>query len=400
MKKSSEGVASRPEDLQHIALFLPNFDGGGAERAFVNLARGIAELGHRVDMVVGQASGPLRAEVSPLVRVVDLAAPRLAFALPGLVRYLRSERPDRVYSALEEAGILVLLARKLSGAAPKVIPSIRNTLSDEARLSSPKRRFLLRLARWLYPTADAVVAVSNGVAKDAAKILHLPLSSIRVIRNPTLTPELRLSAMEPVDHAWFVPKSVPIILGCGRLAPQKDFSTLIEAFALIRARRPCRLVILGDGPLRDVLARLAEARGVAEDVAMPGFDPNPYRYMRRCDVFVLSSLFEGSPNVLVQALACGAPVVSTDCPSGPDELLEGVARGKLVPVGNVRAMADAIKCFLDGSAAGPAVVDLDGFDYLDAARNYLDVLSPETAIAAQTFAAGSHGKRGRWQNGA
>jgi glycosyltransferase involved in cell wall biosynthesis len=381
MRKTSEGVDFRPDDFHHVALFLPNFDGGGAERAFVNLARGLAELGHRVDIVVGNASGPLRSEVSPLVGVVDLAAPRLAFALPGLVRYLRSERPDRVYSALEEAGILALLARKLSGTAPKVIPSIRNTLSNEARLSSRKRKVLLRLARWLYPAADAVVAVSAGVAKDAAEVLHLPLTSIRVIRNPTLTPDLRLAASEPVHHPWFASKSVPIILACGRLAPQKDFCTLIEAFAQVRALRPCRLVILGDGPQRDMLARLAEERGVAADVALPGFDQNPYRFMAKCDVFVLSSVFEGSPNVLVQALACGAPVVSTDCPSGPSELLQGITRGRLVAVGHAKQMADAISYFLDGSAEGPTVVNLAGFDYIEAARNYLDVLDRETAIA-------------------
>lgn len=379
MKKSSKNIDSSHDEFQHVALFLPNFDGGGAERAFVNLARGIAELGHRVDLVVGTAAGPLRSEVSPLVRVVDLAASRLVFALPGLIRYLRSERPDLVYSALEEAGILALLARRISGVAAKVIPSIRNTLSDEARQSSPKRKLLLRLARWLYPSADAVVAVSKGVAKDAAGVLHLPLASIRVIRNPTLTPDLRAAAMQPVDHPWFAPKSAPVILGCGRLAPQKDFATLIEAFARVRAIRPCKLVILGEGPLRQDLARLAGELGVAADVAMPGFDANPYRFMEKCDVFVLSSVFEGSPNVVVQALACGAPVVSTDCPSGPDEILQGVARGKLVPVGNPERMAAAISLFLDGGAEGPVFVNLAGFDYIEAARNYLGVLKQASA---------------------
>lgn len=378
MKKSSKNTVSQ-DRFQHIALFLPNFDGGGAERAFVNLARGIAELGHRVDLVVGSAAGPLRAEVSPLVRVIDLAASRLAFALPGLIRYLRSERPDLLYSALEEAGILALMARRLSWVSTRIIPSIRNTLSDEARVSSPKRKLLLVLARWLYPLADAVIAVSKGVARDAAGVLHLPLASIHVIRNPTLTPELREAAMQPVDHPWFAPKSVPVILGCGRLAPQKDFATLIEAFALVRAKAPCRLMILGEGPLRQDLSRLAEERGIAEDVAMPGFDANPYRFMGKCDVFVLSSLFEGSPNVVVQALACGAPVVSTDCPSGPDEILEGVARGKLVPVGNAKRMADAIGWFLGDGAEGPVFVDLAGFDHIEAARNYLDVLEQGSA---------------------
>jgi glycosyltransferase involved in cell wall biosynthesis len=360
---------------RHIALFLPNFDGGGAERAFVTLARGLADLGHRVDLVACAAIGPLRAEISPLVRVVDLAAPRLVASLPGLVSYLKSERPERLYSALEGAGILALLARRLAGMrAIQVVPSIRNTLSDEARQASPKRKLMLRLSRWLYPSADAVLAVSQGVAADASRMLGLPSSAITVVRNPTLTPELRSAAAAPVDHPWFNPKSVPVIMGCGRLVPQKDFATLIDAFALVRAQRPCRLLILGEGPLRPDLVRLADQRGVAAELALPGFDPNPYRFMAKADVFVLSSLFEGSPNVIVQALACGAPVVSTDCPSGPNEILAGVPRGRLVPVGDARRMASETIAILDEADGRPHPIDLPGFDYLEAAQRYLDVV--------------------------
>jgi glycosyltransferase involved in cell wall biosynthesis len=371
MKNSTKTL----EVPRHIALFLPNFDGGGAERAFVTLARGLADLGHRVDLVAGAAIGPLRAEISPLVRVVDLAAPRLAASLPGLVSYLKSERPERLYSALEGAGILALLARRLAGMrAIQVVPSIRNTLSDEARQASPKRKLMLRLSRWLYPSADAVLAVSQGVAADASRMLGLPSSAITVVRNPTLTPELRSAAAAPVDHPWFNPKSVPVIMGCGRLVPQKDFATLIDAFALVRAQRPCRLLILGEGPLRPDLVRLADQRGVAAELALPGFDPNPYRFMAKADVFVLSSLFEGSPNVIVQALASGAPVVSTDCPSGPNEILAGVPRGRLVPVGDARLMANETIAILDAADGRPHPVDLPGFDYLEAAQRYLDVV--------------------------
>jgi glycosyltransferase involved in cell wall biosynthesis len=361
---------------RHIALFLPNFDGGGAERAFVTLGRGLAELGHRVDIVVGNAAGPLRAEISPQVNVVDLASRRLVHALPGLVRYLRRAQPDRIYAALEEAGVLALVARKLSGVTVQVVPSIRNNLSDEARHASRKRRLLLHMARWLYPSADAVVAVSQGVADDAAVVLRLPVELLRVIRNPTLTPELADLAGRTVDHEWFAPKMQPVILGCGRLSAQKDFATLIRAFARLRAERPCRLLILGEGELRRELTDLAARLGVSDAVWMPGFDPNPYRFMANCDVFVLSSLFEGSPNVIVQALACGAPVVATDCPSGPNELLHGVARGALVEVGDDAAMAAAIAGFLD-RAEGPIPVVLPGFGYLEAAQNYFDAVGED-----------------------
>ena len=165
-----------------------------------------------------------------------------------------------------------------------------------------------------------------------------------------------------------------VIMGCGRLVPQKDFATLIEAFALVRAQRSCRLLILGEGPLRSDLVRLADQRHVGADVALPGFDANPYRFMARSDVFVLSSLFEGSPNVIVQALASGAAVVSTDCPSGPNEILAGVPRGRLVPVSDAARMASAIIAFLDEADGRPHPVDLPGFGYLEAAQRYLDVV--------------------------
>lgn len=373
---------------RHIALFLPNFDGGGAERAFVTLARGLAELGHRVDLVAGTAKGPLRAEISPLVRVIDLAASRLAASLPGLIRYLKTERPERLYSALEGAGILALLARRLAGKPSiQIVPSIRNTLSDEARQATSKRKLMLWLARWLYPSADAVIAVSQGVATDASRVLRLPAPTFSVVRNPTLTPELRSAAAAPVDHPWFNPKSVPVIMGCGRLVPQKDFATLIEAFALVHAARRCRLLILGEGPLRADLVRLAEDRGVAADFALPGFDPNPYRFMARADVFVLSSQFEGSPNVIVQALASGASVVSTDCPSGPNEILAGVSRGRLVPVGDARQMANEISVTLSESDGRPHPVDLPGFGYLEASQRYLDVVDARLGRTAAGAAA-------------
>jgi glycosyltransferase involved in cell wall biosynthesis len=175
----------------------------------------------------------------------------------------------------------------------------------------------------------------------------MPLERITVIYNPVFTPDLLHKAQEPVDHPWFAPAGLPVILGVGRLAEQKDFFTLIRAFALVRQHRPARLIIVGEGPDRPGLEALARELGVADDVSLPGFSTNPYAYMRQADVFVLSSLFEGLPAVLVEALAVGVPIVSTRCPHGPEEILQDGICGPLVPVGDAAAMADAICATLD-----------------------------------------------------
>jgi glycosyltransferase involved in cell wall biosynthesis len=205
-----------------------------------------------------------------------------------------------------------------------------------------------------YPRADAIVAVSRGVADDLARFAGLPRDVIRVIYNPVVGADLPRMAGEPVDHPWFRPGELPVILGAGRLSRQKDFPTLIRAFAEVRRARPARLVILGDGAQRAELEALVRTLGLADAVALPGFTSNPYAHMARAAVFVLSSRFEGFPNVLVEALAVGTPVVATDCPSGPAEILERGRHGRLVPVGQADALARALLATLDapGDPAG------------------------------------------------
>jgi glycosyltransferase involved in cell wall biosynthesis len=198
------------------------------------------------------------------------------------------------------------------------------------------------MARRFYPAADVIVAVSSGVADDLARVTALPRNQIRPIYNPVVTHELITQSQETVDHPWFSANAPPVVLGVGRLAAQKDFSTLIRAFARVRATREVRLLILGEGRKRPTLEALAASLGVAKDVSLPGFCDNPFSAMAYAAVFVLSSAYEGLPGVLIQALACGCPVVSTDCPSGPAEILEAGTHGLLVPVGDDAALATAI----------------------------------------------------------
>jgi glycosyltransferase involved in cell wall biosynthesis len=161
-----------------------------------------------------------------------------------------------------------------------------------------------------------------------------------------MTSELSVLAEAPMKDPWLAGGEPPVILGVGRLATQKDFSTLLHAFARVRSQRPARLLILGEGDKRFELEALAQNLGLARDVRLPGYADNPFAYMRRCSVFVLSSAYEGLPTVLIEAMACGAPVVSTDCPSGPAEILEGGRYGCLVPIGDPDAMASAILTIL------------------------------------------------------
>ena len=218
-------------------------------------------------------------------------------------------------------------------------------------------------------------SVSHGVAEDTARVTGMPPKHISVAHNPVITPRLLALAETPLEHPWFVEHETPVILGAGRLTRQKDFHTLIRAFAQAREVRPCRLIILGDGGQRDELLALATELGVAEDVDLPGFAANPYAWMRAADLFVLSSRWEGSPNVLTEAMACGTPVVSTDCPSGPRETLQDGRFGPLVAVGDDKGLGQAI---LDTLAAPPAAEAMRAavadFAVARSADEYLDIL--------------------------
>jgi glycosyltransferase involved in cell wall biosynthesis len=212
------------------------------------------------------------------------------------------------------------------------------------------------LEHYFYPWADAIVAVSKGVADDLARVARLPRDRIKVIYNPVVTEALFRKAEEPLEHPWFLSGCPPVILGVGRLTAAKDFPTLIRAFARVRESQLARLLILGEGEKRDSLEKLVRELRLERDVSMPGFMDNPYAYMRKSSIFVLSSCWEGLPNVLIEAMACGCQVISTNCPSGPEEILRGGHYGKLVPVGDAEALAKAILANFD-KPTGPVPIE-------------------------------------------
>jgi glycosyltransferase involved in cell wall biosynthesis len=296
--------------------------------------------------------------------------------LPGLTRYLKENRPDAVISAMDYPNVVTIAAKELAGIKSPVIATIHNTLSVEVAHSQRQRiKQQPRVNRRFYPRADALVAVSRGVAEDLQRTLALPTDKVKTIYNPVVTPELEDLAAQPLDHPWFAAGEPPVILAVGGFKPQKDHATLLRAFAKARSDRPMRLLILGEGKLRQSITSLAEELGIVEDLAMPGFVDNPFQYLARADVFALSSKWEGLPTVVIEALACGCPVVSTECPSGPMEILENGKYGTLVPMEDPEALATAILKTLDTPTDRQCLKERGASFSVEAAtRDYLELI--------------------------
>ena len=334
--------------MTRIAILLPSLDAGGAERVMLNLSGGLLDRGFEVDMVLTRGGGSFLPELDPRLRLVDLQAERVLLVLPALRRYLRRARTQVILSSLTHLNLASILARGWPSSGPRLVLVEHNDLAHASAHSLRRWENFSPLAmRLLYPFANAVVAVSAGVADGLVQRAGLRRTSITVIHNPIVTPGIVEKANAPLDHPWFASGQPSVILAAGRLTLQKDYPTLLRAFAVLRSHRSARLLILGKGDLQAELEALAGQLGIAADVQFAGFDPNPFRFMKRCGVFVLSSAWEGFGNVLVEALACGAQVVSTDCPSGPAEILENGRYGRLVPVGDPESLARAIEDALD-----------------------------------------------------
>lgn len=331
-----------------LVIYLPSLASGGVERLFVGLAPLFIEEGFDVTFLLHRLDGSFAPAIPPRVRLVTLGCNRTWGALLPLRRFLREANPDILISALPHNNIMALWARFLVRASTRIIVCQQNTLSIESRVQKNLTyRLMPLLYRFFLRRADGIVAASDGVAKDLMAIVNLPREHIATIHNAIVFPDFEKQMNAPIEHIWLQGDGPPVILGIGRLVEQKDFVTLIVAFARLARHRNVRLIILGEGPLRASLQTLAERLGVADRVSLVGFQKNPLPFLRRAAALVLSSRYEGFGNVVAEALACGTPVVSTDCPHGPAEILEQGRYGRLVPVGDAEAMAQAIGETLD-----------------------------------------------------
>lgn len=329
----------------HVSFVIPDFSGGGAEAITVRLANEFAERGYSVDLVVFESNGPNRTRVSQAVRLVDLATSRTLLAPLSLWRYLRSSSPDVLIASLFHVNIFSIAARLLLPRSKTRIVAIEHSvLSVHVRQS--KRKLLswlfLPVARLLYPLADKVIGVSTGVTSDLHETLGLSHGKLKVIYNASFSPELVTAQEEPPCFRWLQRSDRPVIVTAGRLEPAKDHNTLLLAFHMLLQKRQARLLILGEGSLRAELERLAQRLGIEADVLLPGYINNPLSVMKACSLFVLTSRWEGFPGVLIEALSCGLPIVSTDCKAGPNEILSSGDFGELVPVGDAAQLSEAM----------------------------------------------------------
>ncbi len=387
---------------KHIAIFIYGLTGGGAQRRTLTLANAFAACGHQVDLVLVRGEGVLEPQVAPRVRVIALdRADRLlgrairtsrtrgvqTFAsIPALARYLRRQQPDLLLSAASHVNLVAVAGWRLARLPIALVLRASNHPTGNLANFPPAQRLIRAWMRWLtrrfYPRADLVVAVSDGVAEELARLTGMPRERILTVYNPVTTPALAARMADPLDHPWLEASDAPLLLAAGTFKIQKDFRTLVEAFARLHRRRPVRLAILGDGPMRPAIAQRVRELGLEEDVLLPGFILNPLPWMRRASVFVLSSMWEGLPGVLIEAMACGCPVVSTDCPSGPREILEGGRWGPLVPVGDSRALAAAIADQLDRPTPAELLRErAAAFDLPRAVARYLEIF--EACIRAR-----------------
>lgn len=361
--------------MTDLAIFLATSGHSGVDRIMHNLVPEFAARGLTVDLLQVKDHGPHWSDLPAGVRRVDLGAAHVMTALPALVGYLRRERPTVLLSDKYRVNRAALIARRLAGVDTRVFVRLGTTVSKDLERRRWSSRWSEKLwIRVLYRGAAGMLTPSQGAADDLARLAGVPSSLVKVVRSPVITERIEASAQTEVDHPWLQPGEPPVILAAGELCGRKDFATLMRAFALVVKQRDCRLLIAGEGRHRERLTQLAVKLGIEDRVQLPGFRQDVYALMRKASVFALTSHCEGMPVVLVEALALGVPVLATDCPSGPREILEDGRIGPLPPVGDVEAVARGLLELLERppsaaflrQAAAPYTVSNSASEYLNA----------------------------------
>lgn len=363
-----------------IAIFLPSLSDGGAEKVMVSLANNFVSKFYSVDLLLVSQQGVYFNMLSDEVRLINIDKSRAIYAVPRVLKYLRNERPDVLLSALTHTNVIALICKVLCLRKIRVVVSERSIISNSTLLSGNRlyliNKYILKL---LYPLADSIIAISKGCAKDLVKTLEISNKKIVVINNPLIKDsninindsnedKINLSLQHNNKHKH-------LIIAVGRLKKVKNFPLLIKAFDIVRKTVPSSLIILGEGPERNNLEKLIKELHLEKSIFLPGFVNNPLDYMKKSEVFVSSSSWEGFGNVIVEAMSVGLKIVSVDCPGGPREILEDGKWGKLVPLNNVSSLADAIKKIIDEDVKYDVKLRASHFNINDIADKYLQTFN-------------------------
>lgn len=360
-----------------MAFILPNLAQGGAELVTLTLIEALVDQGFGIDLVTLSPHGTLRSQVPAAVHIFDLHAPRVRQALTPLIKYLRARRPEAVHAAMWPLTIIAIIAAKLSGTKARVVVSDHSILSLQYARSRLTMLALRATARLIYPWAAVRVCVSKGCAEDLARLSGLPVSEFRVISNPIRKPSVPLKATGEVEQYWTGAQLR--ILTVGTLKEPKRHDLLIESFHLLPRQLQAKLVIVGEGECRAKLEGLIDRLQLSERVALPGAANDPWPYYASADLFVLSSDREGYGNVLVEALLAKLPIVSTDCETGPREILDGGKYGRLVPTNDAQALSSAIvDQATETHDPAPGLCRAEQL-MKDAERNYLEAMTGSCA---------------------
>lgn len=368
-----KALSARGNDMSDnlIAVFIPSVHGGGAERAMLIFAEELLRLGFEVELVVGNLDGAWRDAIPQNLAVVDLKAPRMIGAILPLRRYIRRRKPKVMFSTISHANVGALIAAIFSGSSVPVVVRQSNTPLSE-RMGSLGNWCVGRLIPYLYPYAKTILAVSQSVRDELVAMNPKMAPRIKVVPTPVLSPSVYERAQVIPDHPWYQRKDKPIIVSVGRLKPHKGMFELIEAFSMLKNEVDARLVILGEGDDRSRLEGLIDKLGLKDDSALLGFMDNPFSFMKHADLFVLASHFEGLPNVLIQALALGLPVVATNSPGGVSELLADGKYGRLVPLHHVDMLAQSmLEELTEKESAALESVCLEQYDVHWATKQYV-----------------------------
>jgi len=356
-----------------ISFYTSSMGEGGAQRTVANLVTGFVERGLDAELLLLRAEGPYLESLPSDTKVIELEANRALGSIPELVSYLRDREPEVLFSTMEYLNVVALLSKLLSRVSTRTAIRAANVQSEKSR-SGFRNSVQYQLAKYLYPKADHFIALSKYVRNDFSEYYGINKDEISVIYNPVAIEEIQELATEMVDIP-FCDNNSDLIVNVGSLTEQKDIQTTIKAFKKITECRDAQLLILGKGEQRDGLIRLATTLGIEDSVHLPGFVDNPFAYMSEADVFVLSSRWEGFGHVIVEAMACGTPVVSTNCPGGPAEILENGKYGALVPVGDTTALANAVVQLLENPLEKEILLERAvDFDYKRITSQYEDVI--------------------------